>query len=72
VADLLYMSTYQPTVAQFSPSHLLLAEIARMAVAEGVRVIELGRGDEPYKFSLGARPRYLREVILVPHALPVD
>jgi CelD/BcsL family acetyltransferase involved in cellulose biosynthesis len=70
-ADLLYMSTYQPEVARYGPSHLLLAEAARMAVAEGVRVVELGRGDEPYKFVLGAQPRYLRDVILPPHRPPV-
>lgn len=65
-ADLLYMSTYEQKVARFGPSHLLLAEAARLAVAEGVRAIELGRGDEPYKFVLGAQPRYLRDVILTP------
>jgi CelD/BcsL family acetyltransferase involved in cellulose biosynthesis len=65
-ADLLYMSSYQPKAARFGPSHLLLAEAARMAMAEGVRVVELGRGDEPYKFGLGAQPRYLRDVILTP------
>ncbi|MGH3907124.1 MAG: GNAT family N-acetyltransferase [Pseudonocardiaceae bacterium] len=65
-ADLLYMSTYQPTAARHSPSHLLLAEAARMAVAGGVRVMELGRGDEPYKFALGAQTRYLRNVVLAP------
>ncbi|MGH3855227.1 MAG: GNAT family N-acetyltransferase [Pseudonocardiaceae bacterium] len=65
-ADLLYMSTYQPAAAQHSPSHLLLAETARMAVADGVRILELGRGDEPYKFALGAQARYLRNVVLPP------
>ncbi|MGH3717709.1 MAG: GNAT family N-acetyltransferase [Pseudonocardiaceae bacterium] len=64
--DLLYMSTYQPAAARYSPSHLLLAETAQMAVADGVRVIELGRGDEPYKFALGAQARHLRNVILPP------
>ncbi|MGH3869208.1 MAG: GNAT family N-acetyltransferase [Pseudonocardiaceae bacterium] len=64
--DLLYMSTYQPMAARHSPSHLLLAEAARMAVAGCVRVIELGRGDEPYKFALGAQNRYLRNVVLAP------
>lgn len=71
-ADLLYMSTYQQQVARHSPSHLLLAEAARMAVAEGIRVIELGRGDEPYKFALGAQARYLRNVVLAPCGHPVD
>jgi CelD/BcsL family acetyltransferase involved in cellulose biosynthesis len=67
--DLLYMSSYQSTAARFGPSHLLLAEAARMAVTEGVRVVELGRGDEPYKFALGAQPRYLRDAILTPQTL---
>lgn len=70
-ADLLYLSTYQPTVARYGPSHLLLAEAGRMAAAEGVCVVELGRGDEPYKFVLGAQPRYLRDVILAPHLPPI-
>lgn len=65
-ADLLYMSTYQPTAARYSPSQLLLAEATQMAVADGVRVLELGRGDEPYKFTLGARTRYLLNVVLPP------
>ncbi|MGH3801406.1 MAG: GNAT family N-acetyltransferase [Pseudonocardiaceae bacterium] len=60
------MSTYQPTAARYSPSHLLLAEAARMAVAATVRIIELGRGDEPYKVALGAQSRYLRNVVLAP------
>lgn len=35
-----------------------------MAVEEGVRTIELGRGDEPYKFDLGAEPRCLQDLAL--------
>ena len=63
-SDLLYMSTYDPAMARYSPSHLLLAEAAQCAIANGVGVIELGRGDEPYKFALGAEPRHLRDVVL--------
>jgi CelD/BcsL family acetyltransferase involved in cellulose biosynthesis len=63
-ADLLYMSTYEPSLARYSPSHLLLAEAARLALDDGVRTIELGRGDERYKFDLGAQPRRLRDVDL--------
>jgi CelD/BcsL family acetyltransferase involved in cellulose biosynthesis len=62
-ADLLYMSTYRPDMARYGPSHLLLAEIAAAAFAEGVRVIELGRGDESYKFDLGAEQRHLRDLL---------
>lgn len=57
------MSTYRPDVTRYGPSHLLLAEIAAAAVAEGVRIIELGRGDEPYKFDLGAERRYLCDLL---------
>lgn len=62
-ADLLYMSTYRHEMARYSPSHLLLAEIAAAAFTEGVRVIELGRGDESYKFDLGAEQRHLRDLL---------
>jgi CelD/BcsL family acetyltransferase involved in cellulose biosynthesis len=65
-ADLLYMSTYDPAMTPYSPSHLLIAEAARLAVDDGVRILELGRGDERYKFVLGAEPRHLRDVVLGP------
>lgn len=42
---------------------MLLAEIAAATAAEGVRIIELGRGDEPYKFDLGTERRYLRDLL---------
>ncbi|ETA03179.1 hypothetical protein CcI156_20315 [Frankia sp. CcI156] len=62
-ADLLYMSTFDPEFAGYCPSHQLLAEAAAAAIQEGVSLIEMGRGDEPYKFDLGASPRHLREVL---------
>jgi CelD/BcsL family acetyltransferase involved in cellulose biosynthesis len=61
---LLYMTTYEPEAAKYSPSHLLFSAVAGEATREGFRVIELGRGDEAYKFDLGAQPRYLRELTL--------
>jgi CelD/BcsL family acetyltransferase involved in cellulose biosynthesis len=61
-AYLWYMSTFDPTMGRYSPSHLLLAEVAAHAVSEGIRLIELGRGDEPYKFDHGAVPRHLSDV----------
>lgn len=62
--DLMYMTTYEAAFARYSPSHLLLAGAAEMAKAEGICTIELGRGDERYKFDLGGESRHLREVIL--------
>ncbi|MGH3627322.1 MAG: GNAT family N-acetyltransferase [Sciscionella sp.] len=61
--DLLYMSTYVLDYAKYSPSHLLLLDSAEIAMREGITTIELGRGDEQYKFDLGAESRYLRDVI---------
>jgi CelD/BcsL family acetyltransferase involved in cellulose biosynthesis len=63
-ADLLYMSTYDERFAEYSPSHLLLAATAEAAVRGGTRVIEMGRGDEPYKFAHGATRRFLQDVAL--------
>jgi CelD/BcsL family acetyltransferase involved in cellulose biosynthesis len=62
-ADLLYMSTYRAEMGRYGPSHLLLSEIASAAVRDGRRIIELGRGDEPYKFDLGAEQRHLRDLL---------
>lgn len=62
-ADLLYMSTFDPDFAGCCPSHQLLAEAAAAALTEGASLIEMGRGDEPYKFDLGASPRHLRDVL---------
>ncbi len=62
-ADLLYMSTFDPGFASYCPSHQLLAEAAAAAFAEGVNLIEMGRGDEPYKFDLGASRRHLRDLL---------
>lgn len=61
-SDLLYMSTFDERFAKYSPSHLLLAAMADLAWREGRRVIELGRGDEPYKFDHGAVARFLQDV----------
>lgn len=63
-SSLLYMSTYQMELARYSPSHLLLAESASAALDEGRTVIEMGRGDEPYKFDHGAIVNYLEDVDL--------
>lgn len=57
------MSAFDPELAVYCPSHLLLAEAAANAVADGVDMIEMGRGDEPYKFDLGASRRYLRDLV---------
>nr|WP_255575439.1 GNAT family N-acetyltransferase [Caldovatus aquaticus] len=52
-ADLLHYwyPAYAPdaALARFSPGLILLLEVCRHAAAHGIRAIELGAGDEPYK-----------------------
>lgn len=51
---------------RFSPGLALDAFILDQAASRGSRIVEFGRGDEPYKFTLGARPD-LRYHVLVAH-----
>lgn len=61
---LIYMTAFDPQYGRFSPSHLLLADLAHHCRSEGTHVLEYGRGDEPYKFSHGAEDRHLCNVTL--------
>jgi CelD/BcsL family acetyltransferase involved in cellulose biosynthesis len=45
---------------QRSPcGHLLLRRSAETLASDGYTILDLGRGDEPYKFVFGAKPRIL-------------
>jgi len=39
---------------RYSCGNLLLRETAKLLRAESYQLLELGRGDEPYKFEMGA------------------
>ena len=54
--------------AQLSPGLALDVGIIGLAAERGVRRVELGRGDEPYKFSLGAQSRRTCDVIVTRRA----
>lgn len=56
----LYNSAYAPSAASSSPGIALLAAIIETLIADGVPRLDLLKGDEPYKFRLGAvaRPLY--------------
>jgi CelD/BcsL family acetyltransferase involved in cellulose biosynthesis len=45
--------------SKYSCGHLLLRETARELTASGYTVLDLGRGEEPYKYLFGARSRAL-------------
>lgn len=61
---MLFLRGFDPAWATRAPGHLLLQACAEELRAEGVRVLDLGRGDEPYKADFGARPRTLARLRL--------
>ncbi len=58
----LYNSTYEPEDREHSPGIVLLEMLIRGAVAAGRTRFDLLKGDEAYKYRLGAQPRPLYEV----------
>ncbi|HEV8468616.1 MAG TPA: GNAT family N-acetyltransferase [Candidatus Limnocylindria bacterium] len=55
----LYNAAYDPTLAPLSVGIVCHAYAIRSAIAEGIRTYDLLRGDEPYKYDLGAVDRWL-------------
>jgi CelD/BcsL family acetyltransferase involved in cellulose biosynthesis len=58
-----YNSAADPAAAALSPGILLHAHAMRDAIARGLRVYDLLRGDEPYKYDLGAKDVPLRRLV---------
>jgi CelD/BcsL family acetyltransferase involved in cellulose biosynthesis len=58
----LYNSAYAPEAASASPGIVLLVTLIETLIAEGVPRLDLLKGDEPYKFRLGAVPRPLYRI----------
>jgi len=55
----LYNSAYDPAAASVSPGLILVDLLIRRAIGLGLVRLDLLKGDETYKFRLGARPRPL-------------
>jgi CelD/BcsL family acetyltransferase involved in cellulose biosynthesis len=55
----LYNSAYQPQASASSPGAVLVDLLVRRALAERLHRFDFLKGEEPYKFRLGARPRPL-------------
>jgi CelD/BcsL family acetyltransferase involved in cellulose biosynthesis len=53
-----WITAYDPRFKRYSPGALLLIRLIEEAARRGVRRIDLGKGDEPYKttFQSGVRP----------------
>ena len=56
---LLYNSGFDPRLARFSPGLLLKAYLIKKAIEEKYQIFDFLRGDERYKFNLGAEKRDL-------------
>jgi CelD/BcsL family acetyltransferase involved in cellulose biosynthesis len=61
---LLYNCGFDSAQREWSPGVVLTAEIIRQAIESGARVFDLLRGQEPYKYKLGAVDRPLWMVSL--------
>ncbi len=55
----LYNAAYDPALASLSLGIASHAFAVRDAIAQGFKVYDLLRGDEPYKYDLGAQDRWL-------------
>lgn len=55
----LYNSAFEPGFRHASPGVVLLSELIRSAIEAGLEVFDFLKGDETYKFRLGARKRSL-------------
>lgn len=55
----LYNSAYDPKAAHASPGVVLVSMLIENAIAAGRRAFDFLKGDEAYKFRLGAEPRPL-------------
>ena len=55
----LYNSAYDPDFRRVSPGVVLLSELIRTAIGDGLEVFDFLKGEETYKFRMGARRRPL-------------
>ena len=53
----LYNSAFDPVLAALSPGIVLVGLLLEQAAGEGCDVLDLLRGDEPYKYRFGAQDR---------------
>jgi CelD/BcsL family acetyltransferase involved in cellulose biosynthesis len=60
----LYNSAFDRRWQKAGPGMVLVAEDIRQAIAEGCRRFDLLKGDYPYKYRFGARPRAVRRLVV--------
>lgn len=59
----LYNSAYDPNLSHGSPGVVLLGSMIETAIGEQLDRFDFLKGDETYKFRLGAQPRHLLEIV---------
>ncbi|MFP3914104.1 MAG: GNAT family N-acetyltransferase [Actinomycetota bacterium] len=64
----LYNSAYDPSLREGSPGVVLLGSMIEKAISEDMPRFDFLKGDEAYKFRLGARRRPLMEIVARPGA----
>jgi CelD/BcsL family acetyltransferase involved in cellulose biosynthesis len=55
----LYNSAFEPELRQHSPGNVMLSHLIEKAIAKKLQVFDFLKGDEAYKFRMGATPRPL-------------
>ena len=60
----LYNSSFRPDLARHAPGMVLVGSLIEQSIAEGKRVFDFLRGDEPYKRRFGPIPRPVYQVML--------
>jgi CelD/BcsL family acetyltransferase involved in cellulose biosynthesis len=60
----LYNSAFDRRWQGLAPGMVLVAEDIRQAIEEGCRRFDLLKGDYPYKYRFGARPRAVRRLVV--------
>ena len=58
----LYNSAFEPELRRHSPGNVMLSHLIESAIAKKLQVFDFLKGDETYKFRLGATPRALYAV----------
>ena len=60
----LYNSAFDRRWQHLAPGMVLVAEDIRQAIEDGCRRFDLLKGDYPYKYRFGARPRAIRRLVV--------
>jgi CelD/BcsL family acetyltransferase involved in cellulose biosynthesis len=60
-----WFPAYDPELSRYSPGLILLIDLVRLAHEQGVRVIDLGRGEHHYKLRVANRTEHVAEGVVV-------